>query len=318
MSDRDHAAPGDATNAIAPERLAALLDGTLTGQDRERVLKQLAQSPDDVALLANAAAALRDIEGEPESQPKTPARVGEPVPLTWRRKANVRVLIGAAATILVVAGGTWLAIRRTSGAALGPAQYVAMLDDSSDRLPRDWNGQPWTARRSAQDLAVSPRARAVRLGARLVDLQVAVGTSDSATATIAADIARLVAGLPVSTAISERFANIGSRAGETPERLQPDVDAAANAVRIAAGERHVDLGSWLEAARLAAVRRDAAYFRHGTSQSVLGELARDSTATPETRTTAERVRSTVGAQSPAWDRLAEHLTSLLITAGSGL
>ena len=321
MSDRDHTTPGEAANDVAPERLAALLDGKLTEQEREEILKRLGRSPEDVALLANAVAAIREIEGEPSADRKTPARVGEPAPPAWqRRKRASRAWVVTVATLLVVAGvagGAWFAARRTGAGALGPAHYVAMLDQSAARLPAGWNGHPWSTTRGDQDVPVSPRARAVRLGARLVDLQVAVRTSDSTRSIIAADVARLVAGLPASAAISERYVTIGNRSDGWSPSLQKELDESANAVRMAAGEHDVDLGSWLEAARLAAVRHDAAYFRQSADDRVLDGFTGSET-TPESRAAVERVRSAVASPSPAWASLTDDLMSLLRAAAAGL
>ena len=319
MNDRDHTAPGEAADeAVAPERLAALLDGRLTGQERDELLKRLARSPDAVALLAQVGAVLGAMEQEQPSQPGRPVRVRENASPAWRRNSTARWWVGAAAVALVVSGVGWFIARDAGVPALGPASYVALLDEPSTRLPASWNGEPWSTTRSEQDVAISPRARGVRLGARLVDLQVAASTSDSAVATIAANIARLVADLPASEALRQRYVAIGARAGESPPTLQRELDEAARAVRIAAGEDAVDLGSWLEAARLAAARRDGTYFRQGASLTMLDEVAGDSSVAPETRATVERVRSTVASGAPAWDQVAGDLTALLAAATRGL
>ena len=317
MNERDHTGPGEPTdNAVAPDRLAALLDGKLSEQERVDLLRRLAVSPADLAVLAQAAAILREVEDQPQSQPAQPSRVMETSPATsrWTHK---RRAMSVAAAVVVVAFGAWFVMRGTGSNALGPAHYIASLERPTDPLPQGWGGQPWSRTRGDADGALSPRARGVRLGALLVDLHVAVTTTDPASVGIAQTIARLVGAMPAGGAISDRYMKIAGRATEPPPSLQPVLDQAASAVRVAAGEQAVDLGSWLETARLATARRDRAYFQKSATSTMLAQLTGGSEATPEMQTTVERVRSTVASQSPAWEQLSADLAWLLAAAAQG-
>jgi hypothetical protein len=317
MNERDHTGPGEATdNAVAPDRLAALLDGRLSEQERVDLLRQLAVSPADLAVLAQATAILREVEDQPQSQPTQPRRVAEAAPAT-SRWTNKRQAISVAAAVVVVAFGAWFVMRSTSPTALGPAHYIASLERPTDPLPQGWEGQPWSRTRGDANGALSPRARGVRLGALLVDLQVAVTTTDTAAVGIAQTIARLAGTMPAGGAISDRYMEIAGRATEPPTSLQPVLDQAASAVRVAAGEQAVDLGSWLETARLAAARRDRSYFQKSATSTMLAQLTGGSEATPQMQTTVEQVRSTVASQSPSWEQLSLDLTLLLATAAQG-
>jgi hypothetical protein len=134
---------------------------------------------------------------------------------------------------------------------------------------------------------------------------------------IAQTIARLAGTMPAGGAISDRYMKIAGRATEPPTSLQPVLDQAASAVRVAAGQQAVDLGSWLETARLAAARRDRSYFQKSATSTMLAQLTGGSEATPLMQTTVEQVRSTVASQSPSWEQLSLDLTLLLATAAQG-
>jgi len=54
--------------AVDPELVGALLDGTLTGAERDAALVETAASDDDATVLADTAAVLR--EAEEESPPE--------------------------------------------------------------------------------------------------------------------------------------------------------------------------------------------------------------------------------------------------------
>ena len=315
MNKRDDTGSGETTDyAVAPDRLAAFLDGRLTEQERAEIVSQLSRSPADAGLLADTAAVLQEVDVHEFTPSTGTRRVREPAaPTAWGSK---RRWIGVAAAIVVVAGASWFVMQRTTTDDAGPARYVAMLA-TSERLPAGWNGQPWSATRSTTDGPMSSRARAVRLGARLVDLQVAANTADSVVATIASDIARLLSAMPAAAVISNRYSEISRRAGESSASLQPALDEAGSAVRLAAGADDVDLGSWLEAGRLAAIRGDASYFSSTWSRRHFDRLATAADLPAETKTTAERVRSTVVSRSPAWSRVNADLTTVLGEVASG-
>jgi hypothetical protein len=317
MNDRNRPAPGEATDlAVAPERLAALLDGRLTEQERGELLSRLADSPNDAALLSESAAVLGELEKTFAAPMKAPTGVREPVPPSaWASRK--RQLIGATAAVGVVAVAAWFGIRYSGRGPAGPTDYVAMLSGPPEQIPAGWSGYAWSAVRSNLDGAMSTRARAVRLGVRLVDLQVAVNASDTAVSAIASDIARLVSDLPASEVIRLRYTEIARRSGEPQASLQAALDEGARAVRVAAGADAVDVGSWLEAARLAAARGDHAYFRQRPSGRILDALVIAPDLTTETRATVERVRSTVASQAPAWNQVADDLTAILTAAARG-
>jgi hypothetical protein len=64
--ERKRRSGGDApTCVVDPERVGALLDGKLTGPDREAALGEIAVSDDDSCVFADTAAVLRETEEEP-------------------------------------------------------------------------------------------------------------------------------------------------------------------------------------------------------------------------------------------------------------
>jgi hypothetical protein len=55
--------------AVDPGRVGALLDGRLTGSEREAALVEIAASDDDATVFADTAAVLREAEEEPPAEP---------------------------------------------------------------------------------------------------------------------------------------------------------------------------------------------------------------------------------------------------------
>ncbi|HEV2148119.1 MAG TPA: hypothetical protein VGR37_12010, partial [Longimicrobiaceae bacterium] len=75
----------------------------------------------------------------------------------------------------------------------------------------------------------------------------------------------------------------------------------------------VELGAWAEAARIAAARRDAEFFRPRESRAVLGRAGE----LPEPAGAAlERIRRAVeGDGAPEWNSLERGISDLLQTVG---
>ncbi|HLM69081.1 MAG TPA: hypothetical protein VK358_16195, partial [Longimicrobium sp.] len=167
------AAPMDGAD---PQRLAALLDERLSGAERDELLARLADSDEDLALFAEAAAVQRELEEEDEA-----ASVPGVLPLRPAarpaRGLNRRWLAAAA----VVAGLALvpLAWRATQdGAVREPAQAVAMLEDRAGGLPADWDVRPWSGTRGGGDNPADD-ALSVQVGAYVVDLDLAVRARDA-------------------------------------------------------------------------------------------------------------------------------------------
>jgi hypothetical protein len=153
---------------------------------------------------------------------------------------------------------------------------------------------------------MSERARGVRLGARLVDLTLASRTPAGADAARAAarDAASLVRDVPGGRAAAT---TLGALAAGVPG--PDDVDAAVEHAAGLVAADDVGDGAWLEAARVAAARRDGAFFTAGESGRRMERLGKDPAA-------AEGVRALRAAlAAPDWPAADAALRRLLAGLG---
>src|SRR4051812_42337416 len=148
---------------IDPERLAALLDGRLDERARAEVLRELDADAELRAMHADIVA----VEGELAASERGDVRPfrGEPAPSRWR---SGRILL-IAASLAGITFLTWdIATSRSDG--VEPYALVRQLGiEGPNALP----AEPWGVTRGGPT-PMSERGRAVRLGARLVDLEVAI------------------------------------------------------------------------------------------------------------------------------------------------
>jgi hypothetical protein len=147
---------------------------------------------------------------------------------------------------------------------------------------------------------MTPRARAIRIGARLVELEIALRGRDPAAARTAAQVGILLGELPGSGPAVAIFRDLQDRAGAPWTELEPLMAQGSEAAAAMAGEDDVRLGAWLQGARIAAGRQDIDFFRTRAAEAALRHLQDD----PATRAGAERIRTlTSGEGAPDWDVL---------------
>src|SRR5690349_21110111 len=121
------------------ERLAALLDGTCSDEEREKLLAQLAEDDDDLEVFAAAGAALHQHEEEerrlgledrdPAVIPRPATRVTASDPAPRRRPPRRWIPFTAAAGLAMAAGVAALIAlpRLRGGSGSGAAAVVAQL-----------------------------------------------------------------------------------------------------------------------------------------------------------------------------------------------
>jgi hypothetical protein len=197
------------------------------------------------------------------------------------------------------------------GALDDPAIFADLLTAERSQIPAVWGRQPWVGVR-AMEVELTPRARAARLGARLTDLEVAVQARDTAVANLAAQIAILLEGIPAAAPVASVYRDIARRDDDSPINLQPLLKFGRTRAAQLAGEDFVRLGAWTEAARMAAARRDAAFFNARATREVLSRSAKLAAIPDSARASISRIEA--GLQSdrkPAWGALESELFSLL-------
>ena len=293
-----------------PERLAALLDGRLEGGARDDAMAQLAAADDDaLGAWADAVAVQRELEAEDAAAaPAASAAKVLPFRRRWMPRGPLLALAAVLAAVAVGVGGWWT--RGPAGAG-DPGRYAALLRQPG--LPAGWDAAPWTATR-AVDGPLAPRARAVRIGARITDLEAAAAARDAGgTRQAAADVAALLDSLPAAGPAASVYDEVGRRAGEPAAALEPVLERGRRSAARLAGEDGVALGAWAEAARLAAARRDAAFFHARATRKALERAARIGVVPPSGDAALVRLRSVSGA--PDWAALQRDATELLAATG---
>lgn len=250
---------------IDEETLAAFLDGRLAGQDRERVVRVLANSPDRFDEFREAAALARTLQqGE-----ATPVRH---VP-RWRRTALIAIPVLAAAGIagilFIPSVGTPDAITLAQASSRALAPEPAQLDRD---LGPDWYSPGWAVNRGGS--AGNTEGHALRMGARYAQLELAATAADSTSWRLVADVLAVqlgavdVAGPASAVLRADGWPNTEGRT------------LLATQLRSLSGAPTAfDLGVWMESARLAALSGHLEFFdAQGSAVRVLRGLR--STATP--------------------------------------
>lgn len=157
-----------------------------------------------------------------------------------------------------------------------PVDVVAVLSPAARLaapLPFEW---------STAGADLGERARAIRIGGLIVELERAAGRGDSTVARrFADDIAALVAGLPDGAEAAGLFASVATaRLLSSRHALAPFARAAPMA-----------LGAWLQGARVAAGNGDVGFFASRQSKESMRLLALIPGASPEVTAASERLET---------------------------
>ena len=302
------------TNA---ERLAALLDGRLDAHRREELLAELAASDDDFDAYADAVAITAELEGALPVVTPIHADAVATTPEVEDAAPGVTP-IGAAPSRRRSLAPRWMAIAAVlAGVALAPWLWTRFAADrgliavEAAALPPGWDASPWGTTRGAGD-PMTEEARAVRLGARLVDVELAVRGRDPAAARLATETAMLLEGIGGAAPAASIYHEIARRAGEPTERLEPLLKTGRETVPQMADEEGVKLGAWIESARIAAATRDRGFFASRATRSQLERMARDPSLPPAARSAVTRIQAAVGSGgAPEWSGLERELSGLL-------
>lgn len=272
-----------------PNTLAALLDGRLKGADRQAALARLAASPEDVELLGDVLA----VEKE----------VGAVRDIGSRRRPWLDTKWLAVAAVLMLAVVLPMTLRRSG---VPTNQNYASLLTSRGKLAPGWENHSWAATRGATD-GMTERARGVRAGALTTAIDVASARgADSVVGRLAFQVAALFVDVPGAGAVVGTFREIaGGGTGGGPDRLRV---ARLNA-RALVPESAFDNGAWLEAARIAAIDHDSAFFAGATSRDHLASLQSDATADPRLKDDVDAATRAIGRGD--WDAAAAATTNVL-------
>lgn len=307
------------------ERLAAFLDGRMDAREREEMKAHLLDHDEDLEVLAGAAAILSQMEeaeapsGVISLDAAKREREARTEPEGARRTTGSQVVrwLAFAAVLVGLALVTGRVLSRPS--PYDPVRLAARVERPGQRLPSDWNEQaPWSASRGPDTArGGTPReqvARGARAGVMLVDLSLRVG-EQNAERTI--DIARQLRRFDPTGGRRGPLQQIEAGAGSPPAQLRPLVARAGERIGDRVDRDGMQLGAWIEAARVAAARHDAAFFRDAAATAeMLDRATRITGGDPRVRTAVERVRGLI-ADPPPWDALSPALEELLGAVASG-
>lgn len=240
---------------IDPETLAALLDGRLEGAERERVLRSIAENPDDYQTFADAAYVTAELDRK--------AATATPI---LRVRPRPRWLM-VAAPAAIAAGLTALAVGVFRGREFSPTDLVRSLQvvttpgnrSLAMRLGENWDQPGWSVTRGERPDVIEP-AQAFRLGARATDVEIAVRAQDTtALRLVAADLIQLASGIDGGGPAAVMYQQVIDQGVLHESSARKD---ASNALSALMGDSPwFELGVWAEAARIASSAGQVGFLR---------------------------------------------------------
>lgn len=230
------------------ETLASLLDGRLGPRERADALAALDASEDDVSLVADAAAILSEIE---------PNRVAtRPTTHSWHLRASLAMAAAIVTIAVALVWGTSRPALPSSGTLAGRLNATGVSRVSLDA--------PWPARRGAS--SGGPSALAIRVGVRLVDLNLLIRSHDARSSAVARQLSNILLAIPAGGVASAAFDSLAI--APSVASLTPAADLAEAMV----GREDARIGSSLRALEVAAATNDSASVREIQKSTLIRRL----------------------------------------------
>jgi hypothetical protein len=254
------------------------------------------------------------------------SRVGV-ISLDSRRRSQARPwrVYGAIAAGLVGIGLAATLLTRSRDTRLDdPTRAVAMLEGGAARGPAAGWGEAFQGRKRGGTQQFRIAVIAVRLGAYLVDLELAAASRDTALSGLSGDVVAL---LEQDSAFGGGQAASVYREVERAAAANPRADVRPLLARgrkamrfVAIPPEWLELGVWGEAARTAAARHDAGFFRSGRTGAVLERATTLPELDKSTGAALRAVRAAIPADghtltAEEWSTLQAQITKLLRLAG---
>lgn len=251
--------------------LASLVDGRLDGAARDAALSKLAASPEDLEILADVVAVSRELDGDvTDIQTFADRR---------RRRRPIVKWVSAAAAAIIAAASIPMLHRDGAPAPNGFASLVSLRGT----LGPGWDGHSWAATRGA-DSYIGERARGIRTGVLTSTFDFAAARGDSTVSDLATKIVALLVDVPGAGDVVAQYRALAAMHGVIPVE---QVRKARSAAREMVSKTAFDEGAWLEAARVAAMVGDSAFFTTKESRRQLNEL--ESATAADTRIPRDEV-----------------------------
>jgi hypothetical protein len=281
----------------------------LSADDRTAVLAQLEASPDAFEIYNDAVAALR--EGDTDSA----ASIAVTTPPAHRAPRRFPAYAGVMALAAVLAIAVALPLmRRVGRSGLEEPRALAASVEPAGDATKIWQRTPWyESRGSAEGLSV--HARGVRIGARIVDLELLARARDTSATRIALQVAALLDAIPAGGVAASAYRSLAAQGG-----VSPSADALGTAASFAeqvAGVSPVRLGAWIEAARIAAAQRNASFFQSMKRQDIERAIGSLPTLPATARSAFAELVRLLDASPRDWPAVENALTALLREAADG-
>jgi hypothetical protein len=234
------------------EDIAALAEGRLSGAERERVVGHVAGCEECREVLAGVIAGMEEWRRGGVAALPEAGRLEQPAESPRRRRPIPRSLITAlAAGFAVIVAGV---VHQRSAAPEPPnrREWLASMPPAEQLVPHLWGGVTMRGGDSVDDLS----RQSAELGALLVDLDVVTAAAD---ASLASDLLRRMAVVMDQAGLLENEVALlrSTTADRDPTSLAQTLDKTMPAVEERLRQRflssHLDLGGFLETARLAAL-----------------------------------------------------------------
>jgi hypothetical protein len=238
------------------------------------------------------------------------------VSLDSRRPGRTRwMAYGAlAAGLAGLALAAALLTNRGEGPLDDPREAVALLEDGATRGPRaGWAYELWPPKRGGDSEAGPEDQLAVRLGAYLVDLELAAAPRDTAAlGLLSAKVERSLDGVNGSSLAANAYRTISQRPSMQQSEAERLLAQGREFIQARMPAEWLGLGVWIETARTAAVRRDAGFFHSRYSRSALERAEALPGLDEPSRNALAAIRGALPVEGPPkWEALENALGELL-------
>jgi hypothetical protein len=238
-------------------QIAALIDGRLTDDARASLMRQLGESEDDLDVAVDAAGAVGAL-GYSEQKNARPASIES---RRWKRYRGISF-----ATMSLAAAAVAVIVFRSPRPNDGTASEMVRGLSSHEALPAGWNYSPWREQRGEE--SVNDSSVLIRVGVRTTDLELALLAHDTSAARFARDIASMLDRVPGGSATGAIYAQLAAN-----PRADEFLQNARAAMSALPRQQLIQLGAWLEAARIAAARHDRAWFERRINRHVVSRIS---------------------------------------------
>jgi len=298
------------------ELLAALVDGRLSGEERARAVKLLAESDEALEVFANV---VRDQRAED-------AKV---IPMRRSRRWNqwrVFVPVAAAAAVAIIMIPRLVGRLETKSLATQYAMELTEAPHFSDGLREGWAERGWSVTRGVgRETPGTPRAvepkYVFRLGVRSVDLQVSLRRRDTVLANrLTNEMIATLSNVPMAEDVSLGYDELKTlistdgidRSIERASSLEEDLrDRVGNPSLFA-------FGQWTGAAELAARARDTSFFESERGIRYIQSAMPPGTLTKDDAEALQSIDSLVnrGLDDRSFDEVQRKLQAVITNRGN--